>query len=285
MGSSKNTNTFGLDFGAIEFPLPISDNVKRFFYPEFMSLNPDKIIEYDQFCDILNGKDKSENANLVLHRLLDPRYNRLPPRSFDIIEDNIIQKKAIDYHTHKLYISGEQHQGVCTLEGVSFEFEYYLDFHNSYWILKDGTINGHKIFRNRSIINLQGDSRKYSDTYMHKACQEYFLHKSYNFDEELILEKKKEEEYKWNKAISEHKLELIDYLKSQSWKCDKVNWRIEKGFIKYEEFRYLEYGICRLGNGCPNRCLVKKGMINDYGEHDDFWFKIGLDKLDLKFLR
>ena len=120
---------------------------------------------------------------------------------------------------------------------------------------------------------------------MHKACQDYFLHKSYNFDEDLINEKIKEEEDRWRKTINEHKTELIDYLKDHTWNCGRVNWRLEKGFIRYSEFRYLEKGICMIGGYCASRCLVKNDNYFEYGEHDDFWFDIGLDKLDLKFLR
>ena len=131
MGINNITNKSGFDFDAIEFPLHISENAKRYFYPEFMYLNPNNIIEYDQFCDILNGNDKSKNAHLVLERLLDSRYNRLPPESFDIIKDDIVLNKAIDYHSNEHYVSGEKHKGVCTLDGVLFDFEYYVDFHNS----------------------------------------------------------------------------------------------------------------------------------------------------------
>ena len=275
------------NFNTVGFPLIPSENVRRYFYPEFMysypKSNPDETIKYELFCDILDGKDRSQNAVMVLERLLDPRYDRLPPKSFDIINDNIEEHTAFFVDTGQKQITHEIHRGVCVLDNLFFDFEYTVNFHNSYYIEKDGTKNGRKIIRYGSTVKLQGDSKEVGDKYMHKACQYYFLYKSYNFDEDLIKKAKDDEYHKFFLFREEHKKEFSDYLNSLSWNCSKVNWRIKAGFVLYDELRNLERGHCRFGS-CPNNCLIKE-YENEYGEHDDFWFEIGLDKLGFKFLK
>lgn len=271
---------FSFDFESVSFPIRVSELVVDYLYASHKG-DFSRPIGREQFAGFLSGEDRSQEACKALGELtkLQSGCRELPPENFDILSDKVVASDKVR-ELGAFVVFEDRHKGECRLGADHFEFEYSVT----------RTMDGYHDFvdlkRGKAVVSMEGHELKKEHMFLHEACNGYLELEQRQEFERLKREGLEKERQVWEEFRAAHEQELKDWLipilenQYSSRVCRRNADPVLNGTPEFSFVKALDRGYC---GHCMSNCQFKEHVLAD-GEHSDEWYKLGIDKLDFKFL-